>query len=85
MIGSRELTGANVFSVKPSEGIFEVGLLAERLILTNPQQSEYRDQFVVKWGHHVREVSDLNLQMCMLDAYLNLWSLQSCALKNVFH
>lgn len=28
--GSSELTGANVFSVKTSEGIFEVGLSAEK-------------------------------------------------------
>jgi len=55
------------------------------LILTNPQPAEYRDQFVVKWGHHIREVWDSNPKMFMLDASLNLWSLQSCALKNVFH
>lgn len=30
VIGSCELRGANVFSVKTSEGIFEVGLLAEK-------------------------------------------------------
>lgn len=59
-------------------------LSRKRLILTNPQPAEYRDQFVVKWGHHIREVLDSNLQMFMLVAYLNLWSLQSCASKMYF-
>lgn len=47
-MGSCELTGGNVFSVKTSKGIFEVRLSRERLILTNLQPAEYRDQFVEK-------------------------------------
>lgn len=47
-MGSCELTGGNIFSVKTSKGIFEVELRREKLILTNLKPAEYRDQFVEK-------------------------------------
>lgn len=47
-MSSCELTDGNVFTVRTSKGIFEVQLSRERLILTNLQPAEYRDQFVEK-------------------------------------
>lgn len=81
---SCELTGENVFSVKTSKGIFEVRLSRERLILTNLRPAEYRDQFVEKWGHCIRELWD---STCRCSCWMLNWTsgvLKAVLLKCIF-